>query len=140
MSELHEAAAAGDSGALRLALDQEGCKVDAEDPACGNRTALHLAAGGGHTDCVRLLIRAGADVAKQSRGGWTAAHCAAETGRLLVLRLLTDSSTECLRPDDHGDRPSQVAQLYGFSDTCAFLTAKEQAEGGSPATDASAAT
>eukprot|EP00051_Salpingoeca_urceolata_P014652 m.186882 g.186882 ORF g.186882 m.186882 type:complete len:142 (-) comp18147_c0_seq4:71-496(-) len=65
---------------------------------------------------------------------------AAETGRLLVLRLLTDSSTECLRPDDHGDRPSQVAQLYGFSDTCAFLTAKEQAEGGSPATDASAAT
>eukprot|EP00051_Salpingoeca_urceolata_P014653 m.186883 g.186883 ORF g.186883 m.186883 type:complete len:119 (-) comp18147_c0_seq4:222-578(-) len=75
MSELHEAAAAGDSGALRLALDQEGCKVDAEDPACGNRTALHLAAGGGHTDCVRLLIRAGADVAKQSRGGWTAAHC-----------------------------------------------------------------
>ena len=56
---LIEAAAAGDSGAVKRLLDQ-GASVDATDAA--GRTALIAAAYGNHVDVAEALIEAGADV------------------------------------------------------------------------------
>lgn len=76
---LHDAAFAGDAALLRTLL-QAGADVDlvdeerscwsGDDPhyyASGNYrvgmySALHCAAGGGHAECIRLLLQAGGSV------------------------------------------------------------------------------
>ena len=49
--------------------------VDATTPG-GGETALHLAAVMGELECVRLLVGAGADVAKRNKEGETALEAA----------------------------------------------------------------
>ena len=46
-------------------------------------------------------------------GGWSPAHCAAETGRLNVLKALIDNEAPVSLPDDTGDTPKRVAEIYG---------------------------
>jgi RNA polymerase sigma factor (sigma-70 family) len=57
---LHEAAAIGDSGRVRAALDREPALLDADSPE--GFAPLALAAHFGHRDVMRLLIDRGADV------------------------------------------------------------------------------
>lgn len=90
------------SRALHLACDEgwaTGCQIllhyraDIEAPV--PRPALHvgftplmLAARRGHTDCLRELMRCGADLNAVKRDGYTAAHLAALNGQVETLEAL----------------------------------------------------
>ena len=69
----------------------------------------------GHAKCVKLLLEYGADPSARMVGGWTPAHCAAETGRLNVLKVLIDQQSAVLLPDNSGDMPKRVAEIYGHA-------------------------
>ena len=79
---LGEAAEAGDSDRLHALL--VGTKGEYLNSPCdreGSRwTALHWAASAGHTRCVKLLLRYGANASTTADGGQTALHVAAAGG------------------------------------------------------------
>jgi ankyrin repeat protein len=74
----------------------------------------------GHAKCVKLLLEYGADPAAKMVGGWTPAHCAAETGKFNVLKILVDHNAPVTLPDNSGDTPRRVAEIYGHT-TCVEL-------------------
>lgn len=57
----------------------------------------------------------GADPSARMVGGWTPAHCAAETGRSNVLKVLIDQQSAVTLPDNTGDTPKRVAEIYGHT-------------------------
>lgn len=71
------------------------CTADIDDSQ--SVTALHLATRNGHTDVVRLLVAAGADVeapmTARGVGGITALHLAVESGQLEVIDVLLEAGS-----------------------------------------------
>ncbi len=66
-----------------------------------NRPLLHLAAAGGHLDCVNLLLRRGFDVGTRDKlDNATALHWAAQFGTLEVIARLIDAGADV---DGEGD-------------------------------------
>ena len=58
-------------------------------------TALILAAQKGHTDCVRLLVEAGAEKqAKDKQDGLTALHCAVQMDKPDCVRVLLEAGAD----------------------------------------------
>ncbi|KAJ0008584.1 hypothetical protein NQD34_015999 [Periophthalmus magnuspinnatus] len=78
-----------------------------------------------HTELVQLLLAHGARAPLQTEVGWTAAHFAAESGRLGVLRLLHVHHAPMDKPDRCGDTPARVAQIYGHKECALFLQKAE---------------
>uniref|UniRef100_H9GIV8 Ankyrin repeat domain 13B n=1 Tax=Anolis carolinensis TaxID=28377 RepID=H9GIV8_ANOCA len=52
------------------------------------RTPLHLATTLGHLECARILLRHGADVAKENQSGWTVLQEAVSTRDLELVQLV----------------------------------------------------
>ena len=63
----------------------------------------------------------GADATITTDVGWTPAHCAAETGKLTVLRALNNANVPLDIPDKYGDLPIHVAAVYGHTECVQFL-------------------
>ena len=72
-------------------------------------------------ECIRLLIEHGADGLAVADMNWTPAHFAAETGKLTVLRALVHADIPIYRRDKYGDKPADIARMYGHSDCVKFL-------------------
>ncbi|XP_020772993.1 ankyrin repeat domain-containing protein 66 [Boleophthalmus pectinirostris] len=125
MSELHQAAAAGDLSAAEDILRHNKCDPNQRDIDWSYKTPLHWAAAGGHTELVQLLLAHGARACLQTELGWTAAHFAAESGRLGVLRLLHVHHAPMDKRDRCGDTPSRIAQIYGHKECTLFLKKAE---------------
>ncbi|XP_017276986.1 ankyrin repeat domain-containing protein 66 [Kryptolebias marmoratus] len=125
MTELHQAAAAGDYQKVKELLSQEKCCPDQRDIDWSYKTPLHWAATKGHTEIVRLLIEHGARPCLRTEHGWTPAHFAAESGRLAVLRLLHSLHAPIDKEDCCGDRPVRMAEIYGHQDCVRFLKKAE---------------
>jgi len=123
---LHEAAVNGEWQTLESMLMINRIDVDHKDEDFGDRTALHWAASRGHAKCVKLLLEYGADPAARMVGGWTPAHCAAETGRLNVLKVLIDHQSPVTIPDNSGDTPKRVAEIYGHTACVELLESAEE--------------
>lgn len=64
---------------------------------------------------MKLLLEYGADPAARMVGGWTPAHCAAETGRSNVLKILIEHQAPVMFADNSGDTPKRVAEIYGHT-------------------------
>lgn len=68
-------------------------------------TPLHGAACNGNTECVKLLIQAGADVNVQSCNQSTALHCSAEDGNAEIVSLLLNANANPNLKDFKGKTP-----------------------------------
>ncbi|KAF7691391.1 hypothetical protein HF521_011688 [Silurus meridionalis] len=55
---------------------------------CRGSGPLHLAAAGGHTEVVKLLLDAGASATEEDSEGMTALHLAAQNGHIHILEVL----------------------------------------------------
>lgn len=146
------AARAGDAACARRLL-ASGAKVNACDRLL-RETPLHLAAGGGHAELVRLLLEAGADVRAKDACGGTPLHWAAACGSVCVdepdsdearaaaargaaasdaaavaqrveaLRLLLEAGADVNAADRSGITPLQRAAAVGYADVLRELLAQ----------------
>ncbi|XP_078397694.1 ankyrin repeat domain-containing protein 66 isoform X1 [Cetorhinus maximus] len=126
MTELHEAAAAGDTELVEEILRSGSCNPNAKDLHWSQRTALHWAAAQGKADMVKLLIVNGSRSCLRTETGWTPAHFAAEYGKLSVLRMLHSLHAPVDKADLYGDTPKRIAEIYGQKDCVKFLEIAEQ--------------
>jgi len=111
-----EVSAAGDFEQLRqLLVGSFGQYIDAPCERDGSRrTPLHWAVHGGHVDCVRLLLRHGADASVTAEDGWTALHAAAAGGterHAACARLLLRYGCSSLQPDLRGNSSLDLARV-----------------------------
>ncbi|XP_077416279.1 ankyrin repeat domain-containing protein 66 isoform X2 [Vanacampus margaritifer] len=128
MSELHQAAAAGDCDQVQEILRCKKCDPNLRDVDWGNKTPLHWAAAKGDVETARLLIEHGARPCLRTELGRTAAHFAAEAGSVAVLRLLHSFHAPLDKEDAGGEKPVRIAHIYGQQECVAFLK-KAEAEG-----------
>lgn len=75
----------------------------------------------GQSELVKLLVDHGARHCLRTEVGWTAAHFAAEAGRLGVLRTLHSLHAAMDAADLFGDTPKRLAEIYGHQDCSRFL-------------------
>ncbi|XP_060528049.1 serine/threonine-protein phosphatase 6 regulatory ankyrin repeat subunit A isoform X3 [Cylas formicarius] len=80
-------------------------------------TPLQMAAEGGHAEVVKALVRAGASVVEENKGGFTAVHLAAQHGHLQVLEVLRSSNNLRVISKKLGVTPLHVAAYFGQADT-----------------------
>ncbi|NWU13735.1 ANR66 protein, partial [Cephalopterus ornatus] len=125
MTELHEAVALGDYDLVEKILKGGHCDPNHKDVDWHDRTPLHWAAAKGRSDLVKLLVDHGARLCLRSDVGWTAAHFAAESGRLRVLRTLHSLHAAMDAADLFGDTPKRLAEIYGHQDCSEFLEKAE---------------
>ncbi|KAK3098515.1 hypothetical protein FSP39_020248 [Pinctada imbricata] len=123
--ELHEAAAMGDTDSMEEYLNSKKIDVNLRDPDFNDRTALHWASAKGYVECIRLLLEHGADGTATADMDWTPAHFAAETGKLTVLRALVQADIPIYRRDKYGDKPADIARMYGHQEMVRFLKQEE---------------
>ncbi|NXL22224.1 ANR66 protein, partial [Setophaga kirtlandii] len=125
MTELHEAVAVGDYDLVKKILKAGCCDPNQKDVDWHGRTPLHWAAAKGRSDLVRLLVDHGARHCLRSDVGWTAAHFAAEAGKLRVLRALHSLHAAMDAADLFGDTPRRLAEIYGHRECSKFLEKAE---------------
>ncbi|XP_048046422.1 ankyrin repeat domain-containing protein 66 isoform X3 [Megalobrama amblycephala] len=125
MTELHQAAAAGDYDLVEDIVKKKSCDPNQKDLDWNKKTPLHWAASRGQTEMVRILIENGARACLRTDNGWTPAHFAAESGRLAVLRLLHSLHAPVDKEDTSGDKPVRIAEIYGHEDCVHFLEKAE---------------
>ncbi|KAI5621888.1 transient receptor potential cation channel, subfamily N, member 1, partial [Silurus asotus] len=84
------AAAKGNVVIIRelLMLHKSGLDILHNKVNCRGSGPLHLAAAGGHTEVVKLLLDAGASATEEDSEGMTALHLAAQNGHIHILEVL----------------------------------------------------
>lgn len=93
----------------------------APDAGRADSPALFAAAAGNHDVCLRLLIKAGADVNARNAKGSTALMIAAFHGHLEAMRTLLDSGADRFLKNRDGQDAAGYARLQGHSSAEALL-------------------
>ena len=119
MSDLHEAAHAGDVDAVRAILASDPYRVTRRQE--GKVTPLHSAAAEGHAVVVELLLRSGAATDPKDYGGATPLHAAARRGHLASARALLDHDAKPSPMNEAGDTPLHEAGRGGHLEVARLL-------------------
>ncbi len=88
-------------------------------------TPLHIAAYGGSTDIVRLLLNHGANVNAEDLNGNSALHFAARKGQTDVARLLLDRGANMEACALDGSTPLHVASSFGYIDFVGLMIERD---------------
>ncbi|KAJ7315926.1 hypothetical protein JRQ81_002088 [Phrynocephalus forsythii] len=70
--------------------------------------ALHEAVLSGNLDCVKLLVKYGADINQKDEDGWTPLHIACSDGHADIARYLISLGAQCDATNDEGEKPSDL--------------------------------
>jgi ankyrin repeat protein len=131
---LHEAAAAGDLGAVERALAAGAADdVNSRSPTDGH-TPLHVAAWRGDADLLRLLLKSGAHVRARDKHGLMPLHVAAGSGKPSSVLILAQSrgsqkGSELMEAGDKdGMTPLHHAAMNGFATVARLLAADLHAD------------
>lgn len=82
-------------------------------------TALHRASYGGHRDCVKYLLKRGANLKAKTTDGWTPLHCAARWNNIDVAECLLEKGADINAKSSGGNTPLHLAASNGrYSLTC----------------------
>ena len=120
MTELYNAASAGDFERVKLLVEQ-GADTNQVGGSCLN-TALGVAAGEGHIDIIRYLVEQGADMEKADKDSSTPLLYASEHGRLEVARyLLEQGANRDKAAISDGHTPLHCAAECGHLETAKLL-------------------
>jgi hypothetical protein len=96
--------------------------ADADIPATFEGcVSLHTAALQGFTACVRLLLRAGADVNYRSIGGATPLHDACHSGRVDAAEVLIAAGANLEARTNAGSTPLRIAIVNGHREVALTL-------------------
>jgi hypothetical protein len=106
--DIQAIAISGDAAKLSQLLKEQPQLAKAEWGEA-NWPPLHFAACNGKTECVRLLIEAGANVNAQTCGQGTALHCSAEEGYTEIVALLLKANADPNIKDSKGKTPLDFA-------------------------------
>ncbi|XP_013888238.1 ankyrin repeat domain-containing protein 6b [Austrofundulus limnaeus] len=90
------------------------------------RSPLHLAAYKGHTEVVRILLRAGCSLDLQDDGGQTALHRAAVVGHNNIINALIQEGCALDRQDKEGNTALHEVSWHGYNQ-CVQLLVKARA-------------
>ncbi|XP_049626982.1 cortactin-binding protein 2 isoform X1 [Suncus etruscus] len=116
---LQQAAAQGNVTLLSMLLNEEGLDINysCED----GHSALYSAAKNGHTDCVRLLLNAEAQVSAADKNGFTPLCAAAEQGHFKCVELLIAYDANINHAADGGQTPLYLACKNGNKECIKLL-------------------
>ena len=89
----------------------------------------------GETECVRLLVGAGADLNVQEGDGWTSLHCASNEGKTECVKMLIGAgadksicATKQCGGHKAGSRAIDVAREMGHTKIVRLLSSSEEAD------------
>ncbi|XP_032544565.1 cortactin-binding protein 2 isoform X2 [Chiroxiphia lanceolata] len=116
---LHQAAAQGNVTLLSMLLNEEGLDINysCED----GYSALYSAATNGHTDCVRLLLTAEAQVDAADKNGFTPLCSAVAQGHVKCAELLIMYQADINHAAERGQTPLYLACKNGNNDCVKIL-------------------
>ncbi|PNJ47119.1 CTTNBP2 isoform 7, partial [Pongo abelii] len=116
---LQQAAAQGNVTLLSMLLNEEGLDINysCED----GHSALYSAAKNGHTDCVRLLLSAEAQVNAADKNGFTPLCAAAAQGHFECVELLIAYDANINHAADGGQTPLYLACKNGNKECVKLL-------------------
>ncbi|XP_062954944.1 cortactin-binding protein 2 isoform X1 [Cynocephalus volans] len=116
---LQQAAAQGNVTLLSMLLNEEGLDINysCED----GHSALYSAAKNGHTDCVRLLLSAEAQVNAADKKGFTPLCAAAAQGHFECVELLIAYDANINHAADGGQTPLYLACKNGNKECIELL-------------------
>lgn len=101
-------------------LEQEGI-VKFDDYVIEGASALWCAAGAGHLNAVKTLVRAGADVNHQTRTNSTPLRAACYDGHLDIVKYLTFHSADIHIANKYNNTCLMIAAYKGHLDVVCFL-------------------
>ncbi|ETE60863.1 Ankyrin repeat and death domain-containing protein 1A, partial [Ophiophagus hannah] len=84
-------------------------------------TSLHLAAEGGHSDCIHLLLEAGCEVNAQTQQNASAMHIAVLRNHPAIVKLLIDAECDLDVPDNRQQGPLHIAAEHGRQDIAELI-------------------
>lgn len=115
---LVKTAGEGNAGVLTVLL-QRGARPDA---GAGETPALFAAAAANHTECIRVLLEAGADINVRNTKGSTPLMAAAFHGKLDALRQLLDAGADRHLRNNDNTNAEGFAKVRGSPEAVEMLS------------------